>query len=146
MSANPAALTPPPPTVYLGNVLLPDLIRSAVRPISSRRLWRVFAASLIATIICCGAEDKPPTAALSPDERYLVDAYVSVRRAGALYPYQHHVADSVLARLAATVDTVRVARTISSLNTTPERWSLIFRTIEEELSPSSAQPSESTRG
>jgi hypothetical protein len=118
-----------------------------VRPINSRRPWRFPAALALATIVCCGAQDKPPTAALSPDERYLVDAYVRVRRAGALYPYQREAADSTLAHLAGVVDTVRVARVISGLNASPERWTLIFQTIEQELgAKSGAQPSESTRG
>lgn len=117
-----------------------------MRPIDSRRLWRFLAATLVATVICCGADKEPPTAALSPDERYLVDTYVRVRLAGALFPHQREVADSVLAHLAGVVDTVRVARTIASLNATPERWVFIFRTIEEELGASAgAQPSESTR-
>jgi hypothetical protein len=107
----------------------------------------MLAAAVIATIVCCGTEDKAPTAALSPDERYLVDAYVRVRRAGALYPYQREVADSLLADLSGVVDTVRVARVITGLNASPERWTLIFQTIEEELgAKSGAQPSESTRG
>ena len=105
----------------------------------------MFAAVLVATVICCGAEEKPSNATLSPDERYLVDAYVRVRRASAIFSQQHEVGDSVLARLAGEVDTVRVARTIASLNTTPERWTIILRRIEEELSPPPPAPSESTR-
>ena len=115
-----------------------------MRPICSRRPWRFLAAAFIATIICCSAEEKSPDAGLSPDERYLVDAYVRVRRAGAFYPYQREIADSMLAHLAGVVDTVRVARTISSLNATPERWAFIFKSIEEALAPPAAQPSEST--
>ena len=117
-----------------------------MRPISSRRRWRVFAALFIATVICCGPKDEPSTTALSSDERYLVDAYVLVRRTGALYPYQREVADSILARLAGSVDTLRVARAIAGLNATPERWTVIFESIEKELGASTDQPSESTRG
>jgi hypothetical protein len=97
---------------------------------------------LIATVICCGAEDKSSNTTLSPDERYLVDAYVRVRRAGAMYPFQREAGDSVLDHLAGVVDTVRVSRAIASLNATPERWTFIFQTIEQELGN---QPSESTR-
>jgi hypothetical protein len=102
---------------------------------------------MIATIVCCGRGETPAPAALSPDERYLVDAYVRVRRAGAFHPYQREIADSLLTRLSGEVDTLRVARAISSLNATPERWTVIFEAIENELgAPGGAQPSESTRG
>jgi hypothetical protein len=106
----------------------------------------VFAAVLVATVICCGSEEKPSNTALSPDERYLVDAYVRVRRAGALLPVQHEVADSLLIRLAGEVDTLRVARAIAALNATPERWTVILEKIEESLGNSSSARSESARG
>jgi hypothetical protein len=104
----------------------------------------VFAAVLIATVICCGAEKKASNTTLSPDERYLVDAYVRVRRAGALLPNQPQAGDSVLAHLAGDVDTVRVARAIASLNATPERWTFIIEKIEEALGVSPEARSEST--
>ena len=115
-----------------------------MRSISSRRPWRVFAAVLVATVICCGGEEKSSNPTLSSDEQYLVDAYVRVRRAGAMFQVQPQAGDSVLAYLAGDVDTVRVARTVASLNATPERWPLIFQKIEESLAPSSSAPSEST--
>jgi hypothetical protein len=105
----------------------------------------VFAAVLVATVICCGSEKKPSNTALSPDERYLVDAYVRVRRAGALLPVQHEVADSLLTRLSGEVDTVRVARTIATLNATPERWSFILEKIEQSLGERGTARSESAR-
>ena len=101
-------------------------------------------AVLVATIICCGPEKKPANTALSPDERYLVDAYVRVRRAGALLPVQHEVGDSLLTLLSGDVDTVRVARTIATLNATPERWSFILQRIQDSLDNSSSARSEST--
>jgi hypothetical protein len=106
----------------------------------------VFAAVLVATVICCGSERKPSNTALSPDERYLVDAYVRVRRAGVLLTVQHEVADSLLTRLAGDVDSLRVARTIASLNATPERWPLILQKIEDSLGNSSSARSESAGG
>jgi hypothetical protein len=106
----------------------------------------VFAAVLVATVLCCGAEKKPSSTTLSPDERYLVDAYVRVRRAGALLPVQHEVADSLLSRLSGEVDTLRVARAIAALNATPERWTFIFQKIEETLGNSRSARSESTGG
>lgn len=117
-----------------------------MRSISSRRPWRVFAAVLVATVICCGSEKKPSNPALTPDERYLVDAYVRVRRAGALLPVQHQVADSLLTRLSGEVDTLRVARAVAALNATPERWTFILEKIEERLGSSAAARSESARG
>ena len=100
----------------------------------------MFAAVLVATVICCGAEENPSSTTLSSDERYLVDAYVRVRRAGAMHRVQPEAGDSVLAHLAGQVDTVRVARAVAALNATPERWSFIFQKIEEAL----GAPSEST--
>jgi hypothetical protein len=70
---------------------------------------------------------------LSSDELYLIDSYLSVRHAGSFHPYQRAVADSLLDRLAGEVDTLRVARTISALNATPERWALVLKTIEDRL-------------
>jgi hypothetical protein len=105
----------------------------------------VFAAVLVATVICCGSQKKPANTALSPDERYLVDAYVRVRRAGALLPVQHQVGDSLLTRLAGEVDTVRVSRAVAALNATPERWTFILQKIQDSLdtNPGAAR-SEST--
>jgi hypothetical protein len=99
---------------------------------------------LVATIICCGAEEKPSNTTLSPDERYLVDSYVRVRLAGAMLPNQPEAGDSVLAHLAGDVDTVRVSRTVAALNATPERWSFIFQKIEEALGTTTGAQSEST--
>jgi hypothetical protein len=103
---------------------------------------------LVATVICCGSEKKPADTALSPDEKYLVDAYVRVRRAGALLPVQREVADSLLERLGGEVDTLRVARAIAALNATPERWPFIMQKIEASLgnNNSTSAPSESARG
>ena len=114
-----------------------------MRSISSRRPWRVFAAVLVATVICCGAEEKPSNTTLSSDEQYLVDSYVRVRLAGAMHQVQPVVGDSVLAHLSGDVDTVRVARTIASLNATPERWSFILKKIEEAIGVTTGARSES---
>jgi hypothetical protein len=109
------------------------------------KLRLLVAAAVLVLFACCNAKEKPVAAALSPDENYLVDAYVRVRRAGAMFPYQRVLADSLLDRLAGEVDTMRVARTAAALNTDPERWALIFQTIEERMGDPRAQPSESTR-
>ena len=104
----------------------------------------MLAAVLVATVICCGAEEKPSNTTLSSDERYLVDSYVRVRLAGAMLPNQPEAGDSVLAHLAGEVDTVRVARVITALNATPERWSFIFQKIEEAMGTATGAQSEST--
>lgn len=97
-------------------------------------------------LLSCESEKKPPPAPLSPDERYLVDAYVRVRRAGALYPFQRERAESLLTSFSGKIDTLRVARTITALNAHPERWSFVFQSIEDKLSSAqSTAPSESTR-
>ena len=71
---------------------------------------------------------------MSTDELYLVDAYLSIRHAGSFHTYQRAVADSLLDSLAGEVDTLRVARIISTLNATPERWAVVLQTIEDRLS------------
>jgi len=117
-----------------------------VRPIISRSSRRIFvAAALIIAIQACGGSGPEAPLPLSADERYLVDAYVRVRKASALYPYQRPVADSLLAGLAGEVDTLRVARTIAALNTDPARWSLVLETIEKTLSPPPDSTSEARR-
>ncbi len=106
-----------------------------MRPIILRLCRRrVFVAAIVATLLSCGTRQHPQPSPLSPDEQYLVDAYISVRRAGSYYPYQRTIADSLLTMLSGSVDTVRVARTIASLNATPERWSFVLQVIEDRLS------------
>jgi hypothetical protein len=109
------------------------------------KLRPLAAAAVLVLFMSCNAREKPLDTALSPDEDYLVESYVRVRRAAALFPYQRVLADSLLDRLAGEVDTVRVARTIAALNTNPERWTVIYTTIEARMGNSSAAPSESTR-
>lgn len=109
------------------------------------KLRPLAAAAVLAVLMSCNAREKPADPALSPDEDYLVESYVRVRRAAAMSPYQRVLADSLLDRLAGEVDTVRVARTIAALNTKPERWTVIYTTIEARMGSSSAAPSESTR-
>lgn len=95
---------------------------------------RIFLVAVIATLLSCSTQHHPQPSPLSPDEEYLIDAYLSVRHAGSFYPYQPAIADSLLGHLAGTVDTVRVARTIASINATPDRWSYILQIIEDRLS------------
>lgn len=88
---------------------------------------------LIAALLSCGQKESRQPSPLSTDELYLIDAYLSVRRAGAFHPHQREIAGQMLDSLAAEVDTLRVARTIAALNATPERWALVLKTIEDRL-------------
>lgn len=118
-----------------------------VRPIvPCVKLRPLVVAAVLVLIAACHTKDKPQNPALSPDEKYLVESYVRVRRAGSMFPYQRVLADSLLDRLAGEVDTVRVARTTAALNANPERWTVIFQSIEDRMGEARAQPSESTRG
>lgn len=117
-----------------------------VRPIVPCVKLRPFVvAAVLVLLAACHTKEKPQNPALTPDEKYLVESYVRVRRAGAMFPYQRALADSLLDRLAGEVDTVRVARTTAALNANPERWSLIFQSIEDRMGQARAQRSESTR-
>ncbi|MDH4036562.1 MAG: hypothetical protein OEX18_02870 [Candidatus Krumholzibacteria bacterium] len=91
-------------------------------------------AVLVAALLSCGQKESRQPSPLSSDELYLVEAYISVRRAGSLHTFQRDIAERLLDSLATEVDTLRVARTISALNATPERWSMVFQTIEDRLS------------
>lgn len=100
----------------------------------------------VTILVACGSREPAQPESLSPDESYLVDAYVRVRHASGFYPYQREIGDSLFTRLAGEIDTVRVARTVAALNATPERWNIVFERIEERLNPVTASPSETTRG
>jgi hypothetical protein len=94
----------------------------------------VLAAALWVALPSCGQKQSPQPSPLSSDELYLIDAYIRVRRAGSLHTFQRELSERLLDSLAAEVDTLRVARTISALNATPERWALVYQTIEDRLS------------
>jgi hypothetical protein len=115
------------------------------RIVSHTRLWPFATALVLVVLLSCHGKDEPTDTTLSPDETYLVESYVRVRRAGAMFPHQRVLADSLLDKLAGEVDTVRVARTIAALNTNPERWTILFQAIEQRMTESNTQRSESTR-
>ncbi len=79
---------------------------------------------------------------LSPDETYLVDSYVKVREASDMHYVSDFKSDSLFAVLDSTLDTLRIANTIRALNRNPDRWTLVFRSIEEKTgsSPESLGP------
>ncbi|HXV14042.1 MAG TPA: hypothetical protein VEC56_07535, partial [Candidatus Krumholzibacteria bacterium] len=141
------ALTPLRRRVYLtsDHCRLPMTARD-VRPIVPRvKLRPLVVAAVLVLFAACSAKEKPADPGLSPDEVYLVESYVRVRRAGAMFPHQRVLADSLLDRMAGEIDTVRVARTTAALNASPERWALVFQAIEARMGDPRAQPSESTR-
>ncbi len=119
-----------------------------MRPIFLRPPWRRLSvtALFLLALLSCGRKQEPQPSPLSADEKYLVDAYLSVRRTGAMHTYQRDLADRLLDSLAAEIDTVRVARTIAALNATPERWSFIFRTIEDRLAKRDSTATSETTG
>jgi len=94
----------------------------------------VYALLLSCAIIACDEESsQPESPAFTADEAYFIDAYVEVKRARSYYPHQPSVADSVFAGLSASIDTVRIERTITALNQTPDRWAEVYRAIEDRL-------------
>jgi len=99
------------------------------------RLLAAFVAALLGcAIIACSPEtSQPEYAEFTADEGYLIDAYVEVKRAHSHYPYQTTVAESLFAALGASIDTVRIANTITALNLTPDRWAAVYREIEDRM-------------
>jgi hypothetical protein len=86
-----------------------------------------------AIIACDRKSSQPESPQFTEDELYFISAYVDVRRAGSYYPHQPLIADSLLAGLSTSVDTVRIAHTIAQLNTNPDRWAAVYQEIENRL-------------
>ena len=82
---------------------------------------------------CGGREKESEQHVFTSDELYLIEEYTKVRRAGSYYPGQPLLADSLLTELAAEVDSARIARTVSTLSNSPERWPPLFEEIEKRL-------------
>lgn len=93
----------------------------------------------------CEQPDRSDPPELTEDERYLIDAYVDVRRAGSNYPHNPAEAESLFAVLDSTIDSVRIANTIRDISEDPERWMVIFEEIEEQLRAQGRRPGR-TRG
>lgn len=91
-------------------------------------------AVLTLCVASCASDVKEPEQhVFTSDELYLIDSYARVRRAGAHFSAQPGLADSLLAALAEVVDSARIARTVSDLSNTPERWVPLFEEIEKRL-------------
>jgi hypothetical protein len=94
-------------------------------------VFALLVTALIVSIGACGDKgNQTEHVEITDDENYLINAYVEIKRAGALYPERRAIADSLFARLDSTIDTLRIANTIERLNQAPERWSVIFEEIE----------------
>lgn len=92
---------------------------------------------------CTNPESQTPNDDLSADEAYLVETYALIDRARDARSVNDLKSDSLFAVLDSTIDTLRIANTIRSLDEDPDRWILIFRAIEQKLSEMSQQGQES---
>lgn len=72
---------------------------------------------------------------LSPDETYLVDAYVRIAAARDLHAVTYEQSESLFAVLDSTIDTTRISNAIRALNADPGRWVFVFRSIEQAAGP-----------
>jgi len=111
------------------------------------RIGRVAFVIAVTSVSCyCTSPDSYTTnPALTADERYLVDAYVSVARARTLSDVNHLKSDSLFAALDSTLDTTRIANTIRDLNGDPDRWLVVFEKIERKLGSLDMRGSKNTR-
>ena len=116
--------------------------------LNSSRFTRALcvAAAVLLSSYCTRPDNRTELNDLTDDEAYLVSAYVRIARARDRFSISYLESESLLTVLDSTIDTTRIANTIRLLNTDPDRWILIFRGIERDLSKSSqGQESEKTR-
>lgn len=120
----------------------------------SALLWaRIGRVACVLTIVllslsCSGPDQQTDAARLTKDEAYLVEAYIDVATAGRLHAVNYLKSDSLFTVLDSTIDTTRIANTIRGLNSNPDRWLLVFISIEQGLHPSQGEEtgtSEETR-
>ncbi len=102
------------------------------------RMSRIGQVAVIALVTClssyCTSPDKQTTImTLRADEAYLVDSYVRIAGARDLAAATPLKSESLFAALDSTIDTTRIANTIRALNEDPNRWILVYRTIEDDL-------------
>jgi hypothetical protein len=109
------------------------------------RLVCVLALAFV-TSYCTPGDNQTEIMELSGDETYLVESYIKAREARDLYSVNDLQSDSLFAVLDSTLDTLRIANTIRTLNQTPDRWVLVFRSIEEKAGYASEPPGPDNRG
>ena len=98
-----------------------------------RFLIAVLGVLLISHMACTDKGNQVEQPETSDDEKYLILIYAQLRYAESFYPDQPAVAESLFTKMHSSIDSVRIANTITELNKTPNRWVLIFREIEEML-------------
>jgi len=106
----------------------------------TRILLSCLAAALLVLLVSCSQNEEtgPVTRELSNDELYLIEAYVKVKHARSLYPQTPAIAESLFVVLDSTIDSVRIANTIQSLNQDPARWETIFDKLEKTMRESAS--------
>jgi len=98
------------------------------------------AALALATGSCEGGDgDGTGPLALSEDEKYLIDAYVDIKHARSNYPHNPVVAESLFTELDSTIDSVRIANTIRTINSEADRWEKIFEQLERTMRESASK-------
>ena len=100
-----------------------------------RRLSRIvlIAGLVFVSSYCTDGESQTEIAALSEDETYLVNTYVRLAEARDLYSVTYFKSESLFAAIDSTIDSLRIANTIRELKLNPERWVLVFRSIEQAM-------------
>ena len=102
-----------------------------------RFLITILGALLISHAACTDKGSQLEQSKMSDDEKYLVLIYAQLRYAESFYPDQPEIAESLFTKMHSSMDSVRIANTITELNKTPNRWVLVFREIEEMLEEAS---------
>jgi len=100
--------------------------------LSLLRIALVVALVLVSSY-CTRRDNETKNVALSTDEAYLVDAYVRIAEAQDVRTVSYAKSESLFAALDSTIDTTRVSNTIRKLNSNPDRWVLVFRSIEQAM-------------
>ena len=88
---------------------------------------------------------REPIEGLTAEEAYLADAYVSVAQARDLYAVNYLESESLFTMLDSTIDTTRIANTIRELNKDPDRWLLVFESIQRDLTAPQGNELENSR-
>jgi hypothetical protein len=112
--------------------------------IRSGRVSFVVALVLLSSY-CTSSDNQTKITGLSEDEAYLADAYIQIAQARDLNPVNYLKSESLFTMLDSTIDTTRIANTIRELNSDPDRWLLVFDSIERDLGSSQGRESEETR-
>jgi hypothetical protein len=85
------------------------------------------------SVVCAPDTDDEALADLTEDERYLVSVYVQLAYARDTHYVNALKSESLFAAVDSTIDSLRIANTIRTVNEEPDRWILIFESIEREL-------------